>query len=55
MTPAERWGALVDLLRLASMLLHANDRGARALDYQEPRSLESLALWQRLMRQAGHG
>ena len=50
LTPVERWLELMALLRLTGVLLEANDRAAEAMAYQEPRSTDSLALWQRLMR-----
>ncbi len=51
-TPAERAETMSALCRFAAEQIVAHPRGAAILDFQEPRSPASLALWRDLMARA---
>lgn len=52
-TASERAGILAALCRYAAEQIAARPDGQRILDFQHPRSAESLALWLRLVAASG--
>ncbi len=52
-TVAERSEVMSELCRLAAEQVAAHPEGHRILEFQEPRSRASMALWMRLVAQAG--